>query len=46
MAAAIDYLEDGEQDDAQFLERLRARATSFALSEGQQRSLLLDPIAR
>ena len=28
LATAIDYLEDGEEQDAQFLERLRNRATS------------------
>ncbi|HKE83785.1 MAG TPA: carboxypeptidase-like regulatory domain-containing protein [Vicinamibacterales bacterium] len=46
LAAAVDYLEDGEQNDPQFLERLRLRATSFSIGEGEQRSLRLDPISR
>jgi hypothetical protein len=46
LAAALDYLEEGEQDDPQFLERLRARATSFSLIEGQQRAIQLDAIGR
>ena len=44
LAAAIDHLEDGEQDDAQFLERLRARGTSLSLSDGEQRALVLESI--
>jgi hypothetical protein len=46
LALAIDYLEDGEEQDSQFLDRLRSRATSFPLSEGEQRSIMLDPSAR
>jgi len=46
LAAAVDYLEDGEQNDPQFLERLRIRATSFSIGEGEQRSLRLDPVSR
>ena len=46
LAAALDYLEEGEQDDPQFLERLRGRAASFALIEGQQRAIQVDAIAR
>jgi hypothetical protein len=46
LAAAVDYLEDGEQHDPQFLERLRGRATSFSLSEGQQRTIRMDAINR
>ncbi len=45
-AVAVDYLEDGEEQDAQFLERLRAQAMTFALSDGEQRSVFLDPITR
>jgi len=44
--AAVDYLEDGEAEDPQFLERLRNRATSVSLREGEQRSMQLDVIAR
>ncbi|HEY1307084.1 MAG TPA: carboxypeptidase-like regulatory domain-containing protein [Vicinamibacterales bacterium] len=46
LAAAVDYLEDGEQNDPQFLERLRIRATSFSIGEGEQRSLRLEPTSR
>ena len=46
LALAIDYLEDGEEQDAQFLERLRGRAMSFPLGEGEQRSIYLEPVAR
>ena len=45
-AVAVDYLEDGEEQDPQFLERLRAQAMTFSLGEGEQRSVVLDPIAR
>jgi len=46
LVAAIDHIEDGEQDDTQFLERLRGRATSFSLSEGEQRALSLETASR
>jgi carboxypeptidase family protein len=46
LAAAIDHIEDGEQDDTQFLERLRGRATGFSLSEGEQRALSLESASR
>jgi hypothetical protein len=46
LAAAVDYIDDGEGEDPQFLERLRARATSVSLGEGQRRSIQLDVIAR
>jgi hypothetical protein len=44
-AVAVDFLEEGEEQDPQFLERLRSRATTFSLREGEQRSIYLDPIA-
>jgi hypothetical protein len=43
---AVDYLEEGEEQDTQVLERLRARATTFSLSAGERRSVVLDPVAR
>jgi len=46
LAAAIDYLEDGDQDDPDFLDRLRSRATSFALGDNEQHPLQLDAISR
>lgn len=42
LAVALDYLEDGDEQDPQLLERLRTRATSFLLGEGEQRSLQLE----
>ncbi len=45
-AVAVDFLEEGEEQDAQVLERLRARAMTFSLGEAEQRSMVLDPIAR
>jgi hypothetical protein len=46
LAAAVDYLEDGEESDRQLLEGLRTRATSFTLGDGEQRSIQLDVIGR
>lgn len=46
LAAAVEYVEDGEQDDAEFLERLQRGATSFSLGDGEQKSLRLEPIPR
>ncbi len=45
-AVAVDYLEDGEEQDTQVLERLRARAMTFSLGEAEQRSVVLDPVTR
>jgi carboxypeptidase family protein len=44
--AALDYLEAGEEQDRQLLERLRSRATPVALGDGEQRSLQLDLTTR
>jgi hypothetical protein len=46
LAAALDYLEDGAEQDRQLLERLRSRATAVTLGEGEQRSIQLDLIGR
>ena len=46
LAAAIDYLEDGGEQNRQLLERLRSRATGFTLGEGEQRSIQLDVMGR
>jgi hypothetical protein len=45
-AVAMDHLEEGEEQDTQFLERLRSQAMTFALGESEQRSVVLDPITR
>ena len=46
LVAALDYLEDGEEPDRRLLDRLRTRATSVTLGEGEQRSIQLDVTAR
>jgi hypothetical protein len=46
LAVALDYLEDGEEQDVQFLERLRSRAQSITLAEGEQRSIQLEVMRR
>ena len=46
LAAALDYLEDGAEQDRQLLERLRTRASAVTLGEGEQRSIQLDVIGR
>jgi hypothetical protein len=45
-AVAVDYLEEGEEQDTQVLERLRTRATTLSLGEAEQRSVVLNPIER
>jgi hypothetical protein len=46
LAAALDYLEDGEEQDRPLLERLRSRATSVTLGDGEQRSIQLNVMSR
>lgn len=41
LAAALEYLEDGQEGDPEFLERLRTSATPFTLAEGEQKALQL-----
>jgi hypothetical protein len=41
LAAAVDYLEEGRGQDAEFLESLRASATAFELREGETKTLAL-----
>jgi hypothetical protein len=45
-AIAVDYLEDGEEQDPQVLERLRDRATSVSLADGEQRAVWLELTVR
>ena len=45
-AIAVDYLEEGEETDPEFLKRMRDRATRFSLREGEQRTLDLRLIQR
>jgi hypothetical protein len=43
---AVDYLEDGEEYDQDFLKRMRQRATRFSLREGEQVGLDLRLVQR
>ena len=45
-AVAVDYLEDGEETDPEFLKRMRDRAARFSLREGEQRAIDLRLIQR
>jgi hypothetical protein len=46
LAVAIDNIEPGDLQDPEFLERARARATSFALEAGQSHRLSLTLVDR
>jgi hypothetical protein len=46
LVAALTYLEDGEEQDRQLLQRLRNRATSVTLGDGEQRSIQLEAMNR
>jgi hypothetical protein len=46
LAVALDYVEEGEASDPEFLERIRASATRFALGEGETRALDLKLVQR
>ena len=43
LAAVVTSLDDGDQFDQELLERLRDRATAFALGDGERRTLNLTP---
>jgi hypothetical protein len=46
LALAVDYLEQGEFQDPEFLERMKGRATAFSLTEGENRNLDLTLVER
>jgi hypothetical protein len=46
LALAVDYLEQGEFQDPLFLERMKGRATTFSLTEGENKNLDLTLIER
>jgi hypothetical protein len=46
LAAAVDYVEEGEWQDAEFLERLRESASRASIREGETRTLGLQLLAR
>ena len=41
LAVALDYLDDGETQDPEFLESLRDQATRFSIDFGESRTLSL-----
>jgi carboxypeptidase family protein len=46
LAVAVDYLEDGEGTDPQFLEQIKDRATRFTMADGEAKSLDLKLVNR
>jgi hypothetical protein len=46
LAVAVDYLEDGEGTDPQFLEQIKSGATRFTIAEGEAKSLDLKIVNR
>ena len=46
LALALDYVEDGEANDPEFLERMKMSATPFALREGDTRIVELKLLTR
>ena len=42
LAAAVDYLEDGQHTDPEYLERLRGYGTAFEIRDGERRDLNLE----
>jgi carboxypeptidase family protein len=46
LAVAVDYLEDGEGTDSQFLEQIKDRATRFTMADGEAKSLDLKVVNR
>jgi hypothetical protein len=46
LAVAVDYLEDGEGTDPQFLDQIKSRATPFALGDGESKGIDLKLVNR
>jgi len=46
LAIALDYLEEDEYQDIEFLDRLRPRATAFSVGEGEKASVWLTLVLR
>jgi hypothetical protein len=46
LVVAVDYVEEGEAGDPEFLERISASATRFALGEGETKALELKLVER
>lgn len=46
LAIAVDYLEDGQANDAEFLAEAKERGTRFALAEGESKAIELKLLER
>ncbi len=46
LAIAVDYVEDGEASDPQFLEQMKSRAMKFSLMDGESKALDLKLVQR
>ena len=46
LAIALEYLENGEQLEPDFLQRMQARASRLSLSEGEKKTIDLDLVLR
>jgi hypothetical protein len=46
VAIALDYLEEDEYQDVEFLDRIRPRATAFSVGEGEKASIELSLVRR
>jgi hypothetical protein len=46
LAVAVDFLEDGEASDPEFLESMKTRATSFSLGDAERKNIELRLIQR
>src|SRR5262245_32103257 len=46
LAVAVDYLEQGEFQDPDFLQRMKARATAITLGDGETKNIELPLVAR
>jgi hypothetical protein len=46
LAAAVDYVEDGEWQDPEFLERLRESASRLTIRNGETKTVALRLVAR
>jgi len=46
VALAVEYLEEGQDRDPEFLQQMRPSGTSFALAEGERKALALRLVAR
>jgi hypothetical protein len=46
LAVAVDYLEEGEANDPEFLSEMKQRATKFSIGDGESRTIDLKLIVR